>query len=411
MQQPLLSVLVPTRERSDTLFYTLKTLVSQDYDNLEIIVSDNASQDNTQEVVESFNDPRVVYCQTGKRLGMSQNWEFGLSKIKGDFLSVIGDDDGFLPHAMPDIATLLAETHSNALIWQKASYDWPGIPDVPHRLTCPLRNELVKMAPKLLLWMVAKGYTSYGRLPVLYSGFVSTECINPVKVRTGAFFHSNTPDVYSGIVLANMLDEYLYSTRPFSINGGSKHSNGISGQKDTNRESAKRFFDETEQPIHGEIPIIQGSIASYVAESFLQAEERDLTGNLRLDRQRYHRQIFAELLNNDALIRQEGLVKLGSLRISKKLAGKVNLAIGSTQQEQASTTNNSATSRFDGHSLTVNCDNFAISDVFEASNLATKILGPYERPERCLKYNFATLVLRGVERVLQKKLFGAGLPF
>ena len=41
--------------------------------------------------------------------------------------------------------------------------------------------------------------------------------------------------------------------------------------------AAKRFFDETEQSIHREIGIIQGSIASYVAESFLQARDRGLT--------------------------------------------------------------------------------------------------------------------------------------
>ena len=55
------SVIIPTRERSDTLQSSLKTCVGQDYDNLEIIVSDNFSTDNTREVVESFDDPRIRY--------------------------------------------------------------------------------------------------------------------------------------------------------------------------------------------------------------------------------------------------------------------------------------------------------------------------------------------------------------
>ncbi len=72
------TVIIPTRERADTLYYSLKTCVTQDYDDLEILVSDNFSQDNTREVVESFKDPRIRYINTGKRVSMSDNWEFAV---------------------------------------------------------------------------------------------------------------------------------------------------------------------------------------------------------------------------------------------------------------------------------------------------------------------------------------------
>ena len=51
------TVIIPTRERSDTLQHALHTCVIQDYDNLEILISDNLSQDHTREVVESYKDP------------------------------------------------------------------------------------------------------------------------------------------------------------------------------------------------------------------------------------------------------------------------------------------------------------------------------------------------------------------
>ncbi|PYY07430.1 MAG: glycosyltransferase family 2 protein, partial [Acidobacteria bacterium] len=80
------SVVIPTRERSDTLAATLKTCVGQNYKNLEIIVSDNYSQDNTRGVVESFSDNRIRYTNTLKRVGMSQNWEHAFSLVTGDFV-------------------------------------------------------------------------------------------------------------------------------------------------------------------------------------------------------------------------------------------------------------------------------------------------------------------------------------
>ena len=76
------TVVIPTRERCDTLEHTLRTCVMQEYTNLEIIVSDNYSQDHTREVVEYFKDSRIRYINTGKRISMSDNYEFALSHVK-----------------------------------------------------------------------------------------------------------------------------------------------------------------------------------------------------------------------------------------------------------------------------------------------------------------------------------------
>ncbi len=59
MNSPKLTVIIPTRERADTLFHTLRTVLEQEYENLEIIVSDNASIDNTRQVVSQFTDVRL----------------------------------------------------------------------------------------------------------------------------------------------------------------------------------------------------------------------------------------------------------------------------------------------------------------------------------------------------------------
>ncbi len=102
-----ISVLIPTRERADTLVSSLRTCTSQDEDDLEIIVSDNFSADDTRYVVESFNDSRIRYLNTGKRLGMSQNFEFAMAHAEGDYITILGDDDGLLPGAVGDLRALV----------------------------------------------------------------------------------------------------------------------------------------------------------------------------------------------------------------------------------------------------------------------------------------------------------------
>ena len=89
MNYPSVSVILPTRERCDVLRHSLRTVTSQQYPNLQIIVSDNCSQDESKKVVEEACDPRVIYINTGRRLSMSQNYEFALAHVKTEWVTIV----------------------------------------------------------------------------------------------------------------------------------------------------------------------------------------------------------------------------------------------------------------------------------------------------------------------------------
>ena len=62
MENHKLTIIIPTRERATTLYWAIKTCLNQDYENLEVIICDNFSSDNTREVVAEFeSDKRVRY--------------------------------------------------------------------------------------------------------------------------------------------------------------------------------------------------------------------------------------------------------------------------------------------------------------------------------------------------------------
>lgn len=128
MSQPRITVIIPTRERCDVLEKTLRTVTAQNYDDLDIIVSDNFSADDTERVVRSTNDARVKYVNTGKRLSMSHNWEFALSKV-GDvgWVTIIGDDDGLLPGSLDKISEIIQSTDVLAVRTSVCSYRWPSL--------------------------------------------------------------------------------------------------------------------------------------------------------------------------------------------------------------------------------------------------------------------------------------------
>jgi glycosyltransferase involved in cell wall biosynthesis len=88
------SVVIPTCDRPSTLYACIQTVVAQSYDNLQIVVQDNASDSRTREVVESFTDKRIVYRRLKARVSMRANSEAGLKAADGEYVIFIGDDDG-----------------------------------------------------------------------------------------------------------------------------------------------------------------------------------------------------------------------------------------------------------------------------------------------------------------------------
>lgn len=91
---PLVSIGIPTYNRADSyLGYALRSAVSQTYKNIEIIVSDNCSPDNTESVVKAFDDPRVRYYRQTKNIGPVKNRHFCLEQSRGDYFVMLLDDD------------------------------------------------------------------------------------------------------------------------------------------------------------------------------------------------------------------------------------------------------------------------------------------------------------------------------
>jgi len=274
---PRISVVIPTRERWDTLGSTLQTCVDQDYDNCEIIVSDNFSQDQTRSVVDAVRDPRVRYINTGRRLSMSHNWEFALSHVRGDYVTYVGDDDGLLPGALSALATIIGNTGATAISWSWASYFWPDSIHTRSRnlLFVPCRDQLHRRSAPEMLRKVLEFKQGYEQLPFFYKGLVSTALINKVREASGgAFFHSMVPDVYSAIALSVFAEEYYYSFRPYSLNGTSAASAGAAHfTPSLNASPAQAFLSENNIPFHSDLAFAP-SLSIGVAESFFQVRDR-----------------------------------------------------------------------------------------------------------------------------------------
>ena len=104
------SVGIPTYNRSAFLRQSIQSMLGQTHRNFRLIVSDNASTDDTAEVVASFDDPRIHYTRTDENIGMTANFNRILELTETEFVAILYDDDLFYPQYL-DYTVTAIEAH------------------------------------------------------------------------------------------------------------------------------------------------------------------------------------------------------------------------------------------------------------------------------------------------------------
>ena len=289
------TVIIPVKNRANYLYHTLQTCTIQEYQNFEVIVSDDGSTDNLRQVVEeaSRKDPRIKYVSpnNGLGVGMRDNFEFALSLVKEGYVIALGGDDGLLPHSITKMAAILAETGQSVISWPAPTYIYPGAGIDTGQLILYTNFGRLKKGHTVLTTKdflerqaVNLSYASDLFSPMFYvKGAVSIDLVNKVKARSSEnrFYVCPTPDGYSGIVIAGEINTYAYSHEPLSIFGLSSSSQGmnyLSSDEKAIKNSQSFFSNVSKVPMHKELASQPYSplIALMTADYLLTA--RDLPG-------------------------------------------------------------------------------------------------------------------------------------
>src|SRR5262245_50524366 len=190
MSVPRFSVVVPTRERADTLRSCLRTCLEQDFDDYEVVVCDNASSPATRAAVGACASPRVRYVRAPEVLAMSASWELAVSHAAGEYVTVLGDDDGLLPHALRELDRLVARTGARAVRWDAALYLWPTVclPGEANFLSLPLGRAVRTVDGPETIRAVASFQVPYHHLPMLYNAVVHRDVLAGLRARAGRVF-------------------------------------------------------------------------------------------------------------------------------------------------------------------------------------------------------------------------------
>jgi hypothetical protein len=106
------TIAIPTYNRSDLLKVSLESVLNQDYPDFQVLILDNASTDNTQAVVNSFDDSRITYVRHANNIGVLSNWNRAIELNISSYLTILSDDDILLPGFIREF-TQVFEQHPN----------------------------------------------------------------------------------------------------------------------------------------------------------------------------------------------------------------------------------------------------------------------------------------------------------
>ena len=97
---PKVTIAIPTFNRASFLHQAVESALAQTYQNIEIIVSDNASTDATKQLLSSYKEKGIVVIEQTQNVGMIQNWNACLERATGEYFLLLSDDDVLEPMAI-----------------------------------------------------------------------------------------------------------------------------------------------------------------------------------------------------------------------------------------------------------------------------------------------------------------------
>ena len=234
MKQPLLSIVIPTKDRYFYLKHLLKYLFQLDPCNVEIVLQDN-TEDNCEilDFLEGVDYPYLKYAHIKEQIPISLNSDRAVLNSTGKFVCFIGDDDGVTSLLIPCVE-YMEKNGIDVVVPESVIYKWPDAYNVikAGANTACLKyrvfsGEKVEVnIESTLLDLLKKGCDDRKGLPLLYHGIVRREILNKIYEKGGTFFPGPSPDIANGVALCLTNCKYYRIDMPVIIAGASKYRGG-----------------------------------------------------------------------------------------------------------------------------------------------------------------------------------------
>lgn len=113
---PLISVIIPTYNRGSLILGAVNSVLNQTYRNIELLVVDDCSTDNTSQILENLKDSRIKYIRLEKNSGACTARNKGIEYASGEFIAFNDSDDLWLPEKLERQLAFLKENNADIVL-------------------------------------------------------------------------------------------------------------------------------------------------------------------------------------------------------------------------------------------------------------------------------------------------------
>lgn len=293
-----ISFLIPTKNRLDLVKHAVGSILAQDKIDLEIVISDNCSDDDYAGYVDSLEDSRVVYRRLGEAVSVTKNWQSALDMSSGDYILMMGDDDAVTPNFQDDVAPWLNDRSPDVVYLAAYHYGYPNVlAFMPPGYLAVVRNSEFldgKHHPFCLTKSYADAladsmFAFRSRFGINAQHFLVRSTFAKSFASRGGFYQSPYPDTFSSLLVLRQAQTILVVPKETVIIGISPKSFGAYYFANRQDEGYKFLANEQEEND------LRSSLACEILPgdrnntNWLVAASaaRRLTGGVPLDLQRY----------------------------------------------------------------------------------------------------------------------------
>ena len=226
---PKFSILITTRNRPDLFINALLSVLHQDFQDLEVVVSDNSDSEESAETYATLEpyliDARVRYIRPERLLNMTDHWEWALAQLTGEYVGILTDRMVYRLQTLSIVNDYISKHDPKVIAFGTADVS-QGIDGfgVPHT------ESLVQVViNKTQPFIDAFSKSDFSRMdmPRLLNSFVKSNFVDYLRKEYGSVFAAIAPDYSFFMRIADQLEEFPFIKNALLL----KHSEGRSNGK------------------------------------------------------------------------------------------------------------------------------------------------------------------------------------
>lgn len=226
MNDPFFSIIIPTRNRPDYVRDCVASVLKQTYKNFEIIVSDNGTTKLCKEVIEKFDDSRIIYKHPESELGPCDNFEFAQEGFRGEYFITLGDKHRLHRNALERVYEAIKKHNTDIISFYGEVFTVFDNGEEKDIKAGYLKKEKYSyQIYKLDTWSVIEEKMRFEdpfgfEKGLIYgNAFYSKELADKIRAvnGNGRLFDGVIADRYTSYVAMALVDEFTYIDEPLSI--------------------------------------------------------------------------------------------------------------------------------------------------------------------------------------------------